>query len=480
MIKKAIGWYKNCSLPLKASFWFLISNVVYKCVSMLTVPIFTRMLTTAEMGTVSVFNSWMSIVSIVATLQITAGVFNKAMIKYEEDKDGYTSTILILESCITVILFLIFCAFKSFVETISGLSFTLIIMMFIDIFTGSAVSIWSARQRFDYRYRSVVAYSIISNIVATGLSIIFILLFPSEKVLAKIAGLTVVRLVGGSVIFLLLIRKGKKVVNLPYWKYSVNYNLPLIPHYLSQMVLNQSDRLMIDNICGKSYAGIYSVASQLALVTQMIIASLHGVLMPWAFKNIKSGNAKNIGKRTIQLELLVGGACLLFSLFAPEALYIFGGKDYMKAVSVIPPVCMSVLFITIYTFFGYIEFYYEKTKLIMVASCIVAVANIILNAIFIPIFGFIAAAYTTLVCYILYSLSHYWFMKKICKENGIENPFNGNLIFALSLVFVLLSVLCSFVYGIVWLRYTLIAVISVIGFWILIVKKYYKVILNTK
>ena len=480
MIKKAIGWYKNCSLPLKASFWFLISNVVYKCVSMLTVPIFTRMLTTAEMGTVSVFNSWMSIVSIVATLQITAGVFNKAMIKYEEDKDGYTSTILILESCITVILFLIFCAFKSFVETISGLSFTLIIMMFIDIFTGSAVSIWSARQRFDYRYRSVVAYSIISNIVATGLSIIFILLFPSEKVLAKIAGLTVVRLVGGSVIFLLLIRKGKKVVNLPYWKYSVNYNLPLIPHYLSQMVLNQSDRLMIDNICGKAYAGIYSVACQLALVTQMIITSLHGVLMPWAFKSIKSGNAKVIGKRTIQLELFVGGACLLFSLFAPEALYIFGGAEYMKAVNVIPPVCMSVLFITIYTFFGFIEFYYEKTKLIMVASCIVAVANIALNAIFIPIFGFVAAAYTTLACYILYSLSHYWFMKKICKDNGMSNPFNGKLIFAISIVFTALSILVSFVYNNIWLRYVLIAIILMVGFWLLIIKKNYRLILGKK
>jgi O-antigen/teichoic acid export membrane protein len=57
----------------------------------------------------------------------------------------------------------------------------------------------------------------------------------------------------------------------------------------------------------------------------------------------------------------------------------------------------------------------------MVASTTGAILNVILNAIFIPIFGFIAAAYTTLVCYIVFMFMHYFFMNRVLKEQMIAD-----------------------------------------------------------
>ena len=69
-----------------------------------------------------------------------------------------------------------------------------------------------------------------------------------------------------------------------------------------------------------------------------------------------------------------------------------------------------------YSLFASFEFYYEKRSFIAVATIISAVFNIFLNYHFINIFGYYAAGYTTLVCYMLYTVGHYIFMKKICRD----------------------------------------------------------------
>ena len=131
--------------------------------------------------------------------------------------------------------------------------------------------------------------------------------------------------------------------------------------------------------------------------------------------------------------------------------------------------------------FSTIEFYYEKTKGIMYASLAAALLNIILNYIFINIYGYIAAAYTTLFCYMMLSLAHYYFMKKIVKKyigSNIE-VFDLRSIIQMAILVLTGIVVFSFVYSNTVLRYGLIILLfSVciierkrILLWIKLVKK---------
>lgn len=113
--------------------------------------------------------------------------------------------------------------------------------------------------------------------------------------------------------------------------------------------------------------------------------------------------------------MLVVISCLI--LFAPELLIIIASKEYREAVYVIPPVAMSTLFTFMYNIFANIEFFYEEKRFVSIGSIIAAIFNIILNAIFIPRYGYYAAAYTTLVCYIIYGFSHLWWCKIVTKKN---------------------------------------------------------------
>ena len=143
----------------------------------------------------------------------------------------------------------------------------------------------------------------------------------------------------------------------------------------------------------------------------------------------------------------------------------------MEAVWIVPPVAMSVLFQTMYTFFGNIEFYYEKTKLVMTASLIVAILNIILNAIFIPIFGFAAAGYTTLICYVFYSIVHYLFMLQICRKEHVPRIYNGRILWGTSVIYILMSILAAILYRYQVLRYILIIFFGIVSGVILWIKR---------
>ena len=103
----------------------------------------------------------------------------------------------------------------------------------------------------------------------------------------------------------------------------------------------------------------------------------------------------------------------------PEVISIFAPVEYYDAIWIVPPVACAVYFKFLYPLFSTVEFYYEKTGFVMIASCIAAGANIVLNYIFIRIYGYYAAGYTTLFCYILYSLAHYVFQRRVAAEHDL-------------------------------------------------------------
>ena len=91
-----------------------------------------------------------------------------------------------------------------------------------------------------------------------------------------------------------------------------------------------------------------------------------------------------------------GLLCMAESLIAPEIMMVMGPEAYSSGVYAIPPVVGAIFVSCLYNIFASIEFYNKKTSFITLASITAALLNLILNLILIPIFGFVAAGYTTL------------------------------------------------------------------------------------
>ena len=114
-----------------------------KCkVAIITVPIFTRLMTTEQIGVVNIYNSWYSLISAFATLSLTSGGFAVAMKDYSNKRDEYESSILTLTSIVAVAIALIYIIAPGFWQKVIGLSNSLIVLMLIGFLVAPARDFW--------------------------------------------------------------------------------------------------------------------------------------------------------------------------------------------------------------------------------------------------------------------------------------------------------------------------------------------------
>lgn len=465
-MKRFINLYKNLSNEAKASAWFVVCNIIQKGISFFTIPIFTRLLTTEEYGMTNVYQSWMSLIIIFATLNLQYGVFNTAMIKFEEDRDRFISSLQGLSTAFTAGIFAIyFIAHKSW-DSLLGLPLLLMLTMFAELFTSPALGFWSGKQRFDIKYKGLVSLTLLIAVLSPIIGILLVI--PAEnRGVARIIGCAMANIIVGLILYFYNWKKGKSLYVKEYWIFALKFNLPLIPYYLSQMVFNQSDRLMIDYLSGRDKAGIYGVAYSMGLVLNFVINAINGSFVPWTYKSIRDKKQKNIKSIANGISILVAVMLSLLILITPELMRFIAGPEYYEAIWVVPPIAASLFFLFMSQLSINIEFYFGENTLLIKGSIISALVNVVLNFIFIQMFGYIAAGYTTLIAYIIFCLTNYSCMKKICKkEFGEENwkLYDTKFLSILSIGFLITMVVLTVLYPFVIIRYVIIATILLVLF----------------
>lgn len=462
-IHRIIKKYKALHVQVRASVWFLVCSFLQKGVSMLTTPIFTRLLSTSEYGQYGAFNSWFGILYIVITLSISTGVYTQGLVKFSEDRDIFSSSLQGLTTILIILWTVIYFLFHDFWNDLLNLTTVQMMAMLVMAWTSAVFNFWANEQRVTYFYRNLVVVTLLVSIAKPVLGV-FLVRHAEDKVTARILGLMLVELVGYSWMYVVQVKRGKKFFSKEFWKYALLFNIPLVPHYLSQTVLNSADRIMIKNMVGDSEAGIYNLAYSLSSVMTLFNTALSQTISPWMYQKIKEKKGKDIAPIAYVTLMIVAVANLVLMLLAPEAVKIFAPKSYYDAIWVIPPVAMSVFFMYCYDLFAKYEFYYEKTKFIMIASVVGAIVNVLLNAVFINTYGYIAAGYTTLICYVLYAAGHYLFMRKICGTYCNEEcPFELKNLVLIAMPFMLSGFICLVLYRQPLIRYAVMGMVLLIG-----------------
>lgn len=463
-MRKWLEKYRAFPVQMKAAFWFLICSFLQKGISMITTPIFTRLLSTSEYGQYNVFYSWMGILSIFVTLQLSAGVFAQGIVKFENDRKRFASSFQGLTLVLVCVWTCIYLLFRDFWNQLFTLTTPQMLAMLVMMWTSSVFGLWSTEQRVNYNYRALVGLTLFVSFAKPVLGIILVT-YAEDKVLARILGLVLVEVIAYTGLFVAQMYRGKQFFSAKYWKYALRFNIPLIPHYLSQTVLGSSDRIMITNLVGDSEAGIYSLACSISMIMSLLNAALMNTLAPWIYQKIRDKKTEEIAGVSYLTLILITAANLLLIVFAPEVVFIFAPEEYYDAIWVIPPVAMSVYFTYAYDLFAKFQFYFEKTGYITLASIFGAILNIILNALCIPLFGYYAAGYTTLICYGIYVLAHYMFMRKVCRENMDDvKVFDVKKLALITIVFLGLGFLIMLTYERTLLRYLIMLLLFVVLF----------------
>jgi O-antigen/teichoic acid export membrane protein len=335
--------YANQPKPVKAAFWFTLCNIIPRGISFFVVPVYVRLLTTEQYGMYAIYSSWYAIVSVFATLNLGAGVFNNGMIKYEASRDAYTAAMQGLSTVSTAALFAAYLACKDALGAWLGLPPLLMTLMFAQCLLSPALGYWSARQRFEFKYRGLVAVTIVLALV-TPLCGILAVSHAERKGEAIILGTVGAQLACFVFFYAYNFARGKKFFDRDQWRFALRFNLPLIPHYLSGMALGQADRVMIDRMVGREAAGIYSLAYTLSLAMNIIISGVNASFVPWTYQKMRAGQYRDIGKMAERLAAFFAVIILFFTAIAPEVIGIIATSAYYEAIWIMPPVAASVFF----------------------------------------------------------------------------------------------------------------------------------------
>lgn len=399
---------------LRAGIWYVISSVMVKGIAVLTTPVFTRILSQEEYGNVATFTSWYSILLIFCTVNLTYSI-GRAKLDLPGKIDDYLGSMTIVSAIISMIFAVFMLIFRKQAAAFMELSEPMLILLLIYLVFSPAISFAQNGFRYRYQYKQNIAiawYTAISTVVA---SIVLIFLFQEHRDISRALGLVVPTVLLSVFFWGILAKNGHLKLRMEYCRYGIALSLPLVLHSVSLNILAQSDRIFISKIWGSSSTAVYSLAYSYGILISVITNAVAEGWLPWFHDTYHAGEfdkIRNNAKQVVVLGCYVGLACIAL---APEAVAILGGEEYSEGIYCVPPIVLGIICQYVYTHYVNIELHLKKTKYVSIGTVFAAVLNMILNAIFIPWFGFTAAAYTTFAGYLTLLFLHLFITRRILR-----------------------------------------------------------------
>ena len=448
------------SIGVKASVVYVLSSLLSRGVAIITMPIFTRLMSTEQVGVVNLFTLWNSTLEIFATCALTSGGLFVAMKEFSDDRNRYLSSILTLTTLISLFLIVVCCMFSKKFEEMLGLSKLVIVFMFIGFVFTPARDFFLARQRYEYKYKTSGTVTIMTAFFASLVSVVAVV-FANKK---GVKALGEIRLFSSFIVtygislffWIYIFIKGGVKINFSYWKYSLVLSIPLMGNALASQILNMSDRVMISKMVNNSAVGIYSVLYSATSLSLIVWSAINNSFVPFLFEKIgKDEEHDSIKRRSTQIMLVYSGAAVLLTLIAPEIIRFLATEDYYESIYIMPPIAAGIFLTSIHHMYSNILLYYKKSQFIMLATSFAAIVNVMLNYFGIRRYGYMAAAYTTLLAHIVLALiqaavSKRAHFKQTGKNNSVYDDF---FLFVLCTVTVILCLLCLPLYKFTYMRY---------------------------
>lgn len=458
MNAKYIKNFINLSVQTRASIVYLFTSIVQRGLTFILNPIFTRLMPSNEFGKVSVYNSYSNMIGVIAMFCLSAGAFDIGMVEYKNDRNSLSFSFLTLSNIITmftgfVTLFLYPC-----IGSYIGLSISLLVAMFIEFLFKPAFTFWTRRERFEYHYKMPAIITVLGSILSSVFSVVCVLNYKSNRVEARIYGTLIPFLIIYIFFWFYLGYKAKYKINFSYWKFAFCFNLPLIPHYLASYVLSGSDRLMINSMIGSSQAAYYSLACSVSAIMLVLWEAINSSLVPFILEGYEKKEYRRVSEKVSVVLILFSLICVLVIFVAPEVIKIMGTDEYYEAIYVMPPVITAVFFQALYNLFTNILYYRKKPSYVMYASIFSAILNIALNYKCIKLFGYIAAGYTTVFCFVLQATIDYFISKRVMGFSIYSSKF----LVVLSSLLLLIMIISNFFYAFTFVRYIIVFIVFVL------------------
>ena len=384
---------------VKNSLIYAIGDIAPRLLSFISFPILTRYLSPAEYGIVNYVNT-------VNLFLMTIGFLclNTYYLVYyykqptEEDRRKLLGNLSIFIIGLNLIMTLLCFGVgpKLITKFESNISFYpyLAIGLVTNLF-GLVSVLPTALYRLEENPLPLTIINVVRGVINLGITIWFVvgLGFKAEGLLFS---QMIVTIVFGLIFIKITLNNMIWTFNWKQLKTALIFSLPLLPGSLSYLLTTMFDRILIDKYLNLTDLGIYSSASTLALILNIISYGAYKAFEPYIFKHIDSPDFAGLFTklRNGLFWVLLSGAFGL-ALFAREFFQIFSEQQYHTAYLYVPVILIGVFCSAIGMPYGTVITAHGHTKINSALSICGGVTSVTLNIFLLSRLGIIAACITS-------------------------------------------------------------------------------------
>lgn len=381
-----------------------LGDIIGRSISFLLIPLYTHTLSQAEYGLMSLVYVFIGFVNVLYALGL-----NTAFLRFfiaekdgEERKKIYSSAVFLLAGTSFVASLCLWFAspFLSGVIFRDPDSTTCMRLVAAILFVDTVAQFPLLVLRSLEKSKHYTAITILRLVTTVALNIVFVL-----GLRWGVEGILISNLIASACIFLVLLplslRYVKRVFSGAILRKMLDFGLPMVPAVLSVLVIDLSDRYILEHFKGLEQVGVYSLGYKLGMIMTFFVSAFRFAWPPFFLTIAEQEDAKVIYARVLTYFLLVGAAMFLgISLYLKIIMRLFIGEQYWSASPIVPLILLSYLFYGLYVNFTVGTYIQKKTRSILYIAVLAAAINIAFNLLFIPRFGMMGAAAATLLAYI--------------------------------------------------------------------------------
>lgn len=417
------------------------SSIVARFLNYLLTPLYTSrgVFAPAAFGVVTALYAWTAFLNVVLTYGMETTYFRFATKHRDNPRIFATSAWLLAFTSSVFIAVGLLCA-RSIAEAIGYPEQVFSVRMLIAIIgVEAATAVPLASLRLKERPWKFAGVNILS-VVVTVVGNLFIFLYCKPRFDAGnsdalvqavydpaigVGYVFLINLIGSAVKFLLLLPEwpaphlGRKDAGFDakLLRPMLAFGLPLLVAGLAGMTNETADRVLMKHLLPADVAdaqiGIYGASYKLAILITLFIQAFRFAAEPFFFSHAKEKDSRETFARIMNIFVAVCmGAFLLVMLFLDLFRWFIPNPAYWPGLVVVPILMMANVFLGIYYNQSVWYKLSDRTRAGSTISIIGAAITLVLLFWWIPIFGYLGAAWATFICYAAMAVvSYVWGQK---------------------------------------------------------------------
>lgn len=386
----------------KDSFVYGIGGVVAKGISVIFLPIYTRIFSPELFGQITM----LALVNSFLLAFMTMGMDSALTFFFNEQKENgilsqkkVVSSILKLEIVFGLILVIIAILLAPILNKLffnNSLTKYLFIISFVGCFFQILFGLTSSIFRLLFKPWKYLFLNLSNSLLTSFITIVLIVKY-NYGIKGFFIGITLSAIISALVGLISIRTYMTWDSNLKSWYPKLmQFGIPLIPASIAMYILNTSDRWFLNHYHNMSTVGLYAVGAKIVMFITLITITFRQAFWPHAMSELQNKNGQlffraiskyYIGFFSICVILLTGISPLLISFLMTDS--------YYESYKIVGILSWQAIFYGFYLIAGIGIWKEKKTYITTILIFVAAILNIIFNYYLVPHYGIIGASIGT-------------------------------------------------------------------------------------